>query len=387
MKYIEELEKFVEIITEKFDVSDYFIQNFLDFKQDDYLPSKKKVAVIGDSFYSLYVKAYGLKPIVLNGGSYLTGDDIDMFPQISDPIAKSTIGLLLDKELNLLEECVAVLVVAINDSYKKAIAYLRNMGVNVIQVEPTPYILDKPSFALYKQQLSALNDISKLVFGLFNESTFKNELKDYENAYELMQSDEFIALPTMVKDFFLHVLHTAYDKKEWYKQVESYLQEVPAPQKVPVPVENQVTLMGSPIHLPNYKVYQIFNDLGIVNFENNCMDFPNYYEIDLSGGALKTLSNCFEFQYRNSYRSETLGNVELIEIPEGTNGIIYYLLKGQTSQAYTADRIEEIAIAQGIPYICVETDYTYTDMEQMKIRIEAFHEMLLSNAKKNAIVN
>lgn len=377
MKYIEELEKFVKML-ENQDIPEYFTKQFLDFKQEEFGVGLKKVGIIGDYYYSLYVTSYGMKPVMINGGSYFSGEYTEMFPQISDPIAKSSIGLLLDPEFKLYEELDAILIVAQNDSYKKAITYLKDMGLNVIQVEPIPYIREGIPFALYKQQLMALNDISKLVFGVFKESTFKNELKAYERAYELMQEDSFLALPSVVQTFFNHTLQIVWDKDEWCDQLEEYLQDKPC--EIPFA---QVTIMGSAIHLPNYKLFQIFEDLGITYFDNECQDLPNLGEIDISGGALATLKECFEFQHKNAYAPSTVGEIETIVLPQNSGGIVYYLLKGQVSEAYLADRMEELAIEQGIPFICVETDYTYTDSEQLKIRVEAFYEMLSASAKKS----
>lgn len=378
MKYIEELEKMTKLVAENSDLPDYFNEQFLDFTQENHATNKKKVGIIGDNFYSLYVKAYGLKPILINGGSYFSGENTDMFPQISDPIAKSCIGLLLDEEYKLYEKLDAVLIVALNDNYKKAIAYLKEMDINVIQIEPIPYIKEGVPFELAKQQLMTLNDISKLVFGVFQESTFKKELKLYQRAYLLMQEDTFLALPSIEKAFINYILHTVWDKDEFCDELEEYLED--KTEEIP---QAEVTIIGSAIHLPNSKLFQICLDLGIRYFNSDCVDLPEIGEIELVGGAFSLLKNCIEFQHKNAYIPATIGEVENIVLPNDTGGIIFYLLKGQVSEAYLSDRMEEIAIKQGVPFICVETDYTYTDSEQLKIRVEAFYEMI--NASKKAV--
>lgn len=376
MNYHEELENFLQVMGDEAGIPSYFKEEFLDYKRAN-SPCKKKVGILGDPFYCLYVRAYGLQPVLLTGGSYLTGELSEMFPQISDPIAKSAIGLLLDPEQNYKEELAAVLVVAINDSYKKAIGYLKGMGVNVIQVEPIPYIREGVPFALYRQQLLALNDISKLVFGLFQESVFAKELRAYQQAYDIIAQDRFQALPGLVQAFFTHVLHNAYDKSQWCMEMESYLEG-----KSSEILPTEVILMGSHIHLPNYKIFKVFEDIGIKHFKNYCSPFPKYEEMDFSGGAMGLLKHCFAFQHKNAFVPGTVSQIERVELPDDTRGIVFYLLKGETSEAYMADRMEEIAIAQGVPFICVETDYTYTDLEQTKIRVEAFYEMLSALDKK-----
>lgn len=373
MTYLDEMQNFLDVLNEP-NIPEYFTDDFLNIDKKG-----KKIGIIGDSFYSLYVSAYGLSPVFLPSGSYISGEHAEMFPQISDPIAKSSIGLLLDPENNYKEELDAVLIVAKNDSYKKAIAYLRQMGINIIQVEPLPFICEKLTFSFYKQQIMALNDISKCVFGIFNQAKFNNELKVYEYAYLIMQEDKFLALPSMLQAFFKHILHTTQDKQKWCDEMESYLETVTCEKKAP-----QVTLMGSPIHLPNYKVFKIFNDIGITQFNNECSDFPDFSTLDeYPGGYFK---KALSFQHKTSFNSATVSNIDRMRLPKNTGGIIYYLLKGQTSEAYHAERIENLAIEQGIPFICVETDYTYTDIEQMKIRIEAFYEMLKASKKEKVSV-
>ncbi|MFI3116297.1 MAG: 2-hydroxyacyl-CoA dehydratase family protein [Clostridia bacterium] len=375
MTYLQEMEKFLEVMGDDLKMPSYFTDEFLDIGHEN--EKSKKVGIIGDSFYSLYVRAYGLTPVLLPSGSYISGEYAEMFPQISDPIAKASIGLLLDPENNFKEELDAVIIVAKNDSYKKSIAYLRDMNLAVIQVEPLPFLHEKLSFSFYKQQAMVLNDISKLVFGIFNEATFNKELKEYTRAYEIMEEDSFKTLSTMHQTFFKHVLHVANNKSDWCDELEEFLEDIEVKTFLP-----KVTLMGSSMHLPNYKVFQIFNDIGITHFNNECSDFPNFSEIDTNGGGL--FKKALAFHHKETFNSATVSNIDRMELPTDTGGIVYYLLKGQTSSAYHAERIEELAIEQGVPFICVETDYTYTDSEQMKIRIEAFYEMLKSSSKQKA---
>ncbi len=382
MKYIQEIEKFIHVMNKENEVPEYFTDGLLNFKDRIENSSLKKVGIIGDNYYSLYVRAYGLMPVLLSGGSYYTGENTGhIFPQISDPVAKSAIGLLLDPELDLLKSLDAVLIVIKNDSYKKATAYLKDMGIKVIQVEINPYIVEKVPFNYYKQQLLVINEISKLKLGLFNEKTFKSELKVFESAYEIINSNKWKSLSTMVQNLLIYSLHTTDDKDEWCNEAEVYLEKFEEKELGP-----QILLMGSEVALPNYKVYQIFNDIGIKEFKNECLILPDYSEIDVNSGALNLLGKCLAFQYKNSFSPQTVCAVDRVVFPENTKGIIYYLLKGQVSEAYQAERMEELAIEQGIPFLCIETDYTYTDKEQVRIRVEAFYEMLSSSLNNKANV-
>jgi benzoyl-CoA reductase/2-hydroxyglutaryl-CoA dehydratase subunit BcrC/BadD/HgdB len=58
------------------------------------------------------------------------------------------------------------------------------------------------------------------------------------------------------------------------------------------------------------------------------------------------------------------------------DGIIYHVLKGHIEADFELPRVEALAEELGLPLIRVETDYQQQDVEQLRIRMEAFGEML-----------
>ena len=60
-------------------------------------------------------------------------------------------------------------------------------------------------------------------------------------------------------------------------------------------------------------------------------------------------------------------------------GVIYHVLKGQIEYDFELDRFETMLSTYGIPVFRLETDYQYQDVEQLRIRMEAFSEMLVQN--------
>ena len=58
------------------------------------------------------------------------------------------------------------------------------------------------------------------------------------------------------------------------------------------------------------------------------------------------------------------------------DGIVYHVLKGQIEYDFELPRVEEIAAEYGVPVFRLETDYQQQDVEQLRIRMEAFSEML-----------
>ena len=58
------------------------------------------------------------------------------------------------------------------------------------------------------------------------------------------------------------------------------------------------------------------------------------------------------------------------------------VLKGQIEYDFELERYEKLFAGYGIPVFRLETDYSYQDIEQLRIRLEAFSEMLAQNRYK-----
>ena len=63
-------------------------------------------------------------------------------------------------------------------------------------------------------------------------------------------------------------------------------------------------------------------------------------------------------------------------------GVIFHILKGQIEYDFELERFEAMLSKHNIPVFRLETDYQYQDVEQLRIRMEAFSEMLVQNRYK-----
>lgn len=64
------------------------------------------------------------------------------------------------------------------------------------------------------------------------------------------------------------------------------------------------------------------------------------------------------------------------------DGVIYHVLKGQIEYDFELNRLENIFSELEIPFIRLETDYSPQDVEQLRIRVEAFAEILFQNQRR-----
>jgi len=58
------------------------------------------------------------------------------------------------------------------------------------------------------------------------------------------------------------------------------------------------------------------------------------------------------------------------------DGIIWHILKGQVEYDFELLRAERTLEEMGVCVFRLETDYQYQDIEQLRVRIEAFSELL-----------
>lgn len=259
MEYQEEVGQFTTQLKETEQVPDYFINLFLNGHKVENVPKKKCVGIIGDEFYSLYLRASGLKPIFIQGGSYNTGENVShIFPQISDPVAKSTLGLLMDEELAIYKNIGTLFITATNDSYKKSIPYLKEQNINIIEIEPPSYVEEKMPLSYISHQLGVLNKISKIANTRLSETKLKKELNGCKEAYIFTKTDKWQSLPTLVQDFLLHTLYLEGQKEIWCKEVQTYLES----RALQEHHTHKLLMIGSPLKFPCSKMYEIFSDVG-----------------------------------------------------------------------------------------------------------------------------
>ena len=147
----------------------------------------------------------------------------------------------------------------------------------------------------------------------------------------------------------------------------------------------RILLTGSPIVFPNMKIPLLIEEMGgIVAGDETCMGERGLYDppviTDNSfDGMMRALANrslrpcpcpTFADNTQRIYRLKQL-------IRDGQiQGVIYHVLRGCLVYDFEYRRIEEELRKLGIPVIRLESDYNEEDVEQLRIRIEAFIELI-----------
>ena len=147
----------------------------------------------------------------------------------------------------------------------------------------------------------------------------------------------------------------------------------------------RILLTGSPIYFPNYKIPFLIEDAGLSI--RSCLDVSTIRQEELmSAKSLRTTAQAVHALAASSLAhdasaaytcNDALRAAIYREIRSGhIDGIIFHILKGQIEYDFEMTRMEEMFEYYDIPVFRLETDYQDHDIEQLRIRLEAFREML-----------
>lgn len=355
---------------------DYFYKVWNDFWSQGPQPDKPVIAITDVGVPEIYIRASGANPLYLFGGSYFTDKYTEeVFPQISDPVVKSACSMLFSGQFSNTRLAAVVMPIR-NASARKALPYLRDAGYTVIPVEEEPFLSKHASKQFVSAQMDFLLELQKITHCSITPGKLYMAAERITKAHKVLQKLDAANMPALAKSFVHQTYYMVADLEDWIHEVELLSGRNGPAQKKPV----HLLLTGSPIYFPNSKVPLILQSLGITEYENHCgVPKPVNYESALNSGNRKGkafLGLLHEFHYQSVRNNIT----HTFHIPKtdykNSSGVIYHLLKGQLMYAYEAEQAEKFCIRDGTPFVCVETDYTDADTEQIKIRLEAFSELL-----------
>ena len=145
-------------------------------------------------------------------------------------------------------------------------------------------------------------------------------------------------------------------------------------------------LLGSPAVFPNYKVPQLISAAGMrLAAAADSLSLEADLALPKDAGRLsldRLLSHIARVHLQTTSTGARVSNDGLysyfryLKERYRPDGIVCHILKGQIEFDFELPRIEKAAEKAGIPVFRLETDYQYQDMEQLRIRMEAFGEML-----------
>lgn len=341
------------------------------------------------------VYAAGARPLKLCSGNYVGfqfGDDVA--PRDACPLVKAVLGNNLIGSNGLYDTCDMYIVPITCDCKKKMASMLakhKETWPMYVPINKT----DDEAMDTYVRELRAMTAKIEAKTGknvtrqaLSHQIAVMGEVqREIRRFTELKGNPQLLIRGTHA----MAVLNTqAYDDMEhWLGQLKLLNDELElrlsnqqflTRKKLP-----RILVTGSPITFPNMKLPLLIEEMGgLVVADETCigdrgMSDPTAVCEDSLGGYYRALANryvaacsCPIF----SDNAQRMARLEQMIKDQQVDGIIYHVLRGCLVYDYEFQQVEQYFTEKGIPVIRVESDYNEEDVEQLRIRIEAFIEMI-----------
>ena len=393
---------------------DYFIgRTYWYFKENKKKVISPKVVIIGTSIPEEIFFAAGITPYWILGGSLcMTEHSSELTPRDTDPVSRSVLGYIESQKVADFSQSLFI-IPSSSDSMRKIAYQLKTEGKKIYMVDIPP---QKEDPMVWSKCAEVMNELCETICN----HTGRNFSRRKYNAAADMVDEARLQLARFLKRTRLYpgivssrarmlVQNSYYYSgrlNEWSRELEKLNDEIKKLSGFASRISNtrelfedtcdlkkiicekttpKVLLVGSPIYFPNYKVPKLIEDAGLELCEM----------IDSSTQKLKRKTYKAEGKrkkelifglarswYRNDCSSAFVINHSLLENLKKSidnlkpNGVICHVLKGQIEYDFELQRMEKTLEEMDIPVFRLETDYKYNDIEQLRIRMEAFSEML-----------
>lgn len=346
----------------------------------DFAENQSDLVVLGTGIPEELVLVSGKMPYWVLGGSrasILWSDNL--VPRDTDPVSRSGLGSVLSGfAANAL-----ILIPLVNDSTRKLAYILKSKGFKV-QTCHFPPVKDKQTYLEWRRQYERCREAVAL--HLKKPMTKRALQKSKEQI--LMTKKQIQDFMTVSRDrlsgvcrmFVLGSYYCAKDLAEWRFHLQKLTARLKKEPRNRTEEKSKVLLLGSPVYFPNYKVPFVIEEAGLTLCGQ--ADYTTLSIQGFSGAERLREENAADVFYKNDTSPAYVKNdalyrrIEKLLMEQKIDGVVYHVLKGQIEYDFELGRFEELFEKLDIPLFRLETDYNYQDIEQLRIRLEAFSEIL-----------
>ena len=354
------------------------------------------VVLIGTAVPEEIVIASSAKPYWIIGGSLgSTAWSDDLVPRDTDPVSRSVYGYIKRPEGANFSDSLFVIPL-VNDSMRKLAYDLKSAGRNICLIDVPPDRNDKNAAEKYTAQLKLMCEaVSEKTKVRATRSSIVSAMKTVSTARSTMRRFLRISkgrtdiITDTARQFVLNSYYMSPSPEEWAYHTECLIREIEysiSRTKKGSLAHPSVMLLGSPALFPNYKVPFLVSDCGLEISEAidylSMKSFVTYSRKALWGSCDRLIRNIASTWFRYDSSPAYVKNDAMFDYVswlvqnEKIEGVIYHVLKGQIEYDFELERFEAMLSEYGVPVFRLETDYQYQDVEQLRIRLEAFSEML-----------
>lgn len=340
--------------------------------------------------------AAGADRIILCGGKNETISVAEEYlPRNLCPLVKSSFGSIVNKGCLGIKSCphfnLVDLVVAENtcDSKKKMyellVDYIPTYVIDLPQKPDSPEALNYFLAELnkFKGAMEQLTGIRITDEQLNREIKSSNETRKlFSRLYELRKKDPpaisgLSMLKILQKQYFLSPDELKKALKMLIREVEQEKEDKKLVNRERMP---RIMVSGCPMAGGNTKVPDIIESKGgIIVAEESCTGTRSFWDlVDEEKDPMLALAERY-IKIPCSCMSPNDRRIEnILELAREFNidGVVYYTLQfchGFNIEKY---KVQQALKKEGVPMLAIETDYGYSDVEQIGLRVDAFLEML-----------
>lgn len=361
-----------------------------------------EVLVLGPGIPEALLRAFHIHYRCLLGGSHImTAWSDELVPRDTDPVSRSILGSIFAPEGARFAGSLFIIPVS-SDSMRKIAYLLKEEGRRVFTLDVPPDHADPRSIAMWEKQLVRMMEAiaahtrRRISHRKIRDAVRCISLARYQMREFLREENRPDVRHTITGSGKLLIQNSYYfadDLDNWGKQLQILRQETGVlrgdAHKTAEPKRAgdhpRILLTGSPIYFPNYKIPFLIEDAGLSI--RSCLDVSTIRQEELmSAKSLRTTAQAVHALAASSLAhdasaaytcNDALRAAIYREIRSGQiDGIIFHILKGQIEYDFEMTRMEEMFEYYDIPVFRLETDYQDHDIEQLRIRLEAFREML-----------
>ena len=368
---------------------------FFDLMKRYYSPemltqSKPKIIVLGTDFPGEIIHALTGQPPywIIGGNNAFTAASDEEVPRDTDPVTRAALGQLLVMEQA--KDTALVIVPCSSDAQRKTAWYLRDHGWKTVTVW-IPAVKDEMTHKAFLAELDhTIRTICRHVgkrytaFALNRSAQYMNTIRADIHAFLDAAAGNETAMPGALRMAVLDSFFMASDLKAWHTHLKALTAAIGQGGRSEHP---RILLIGSPVYYPNFKIPNLLSDAGVEicgSIDSRSGQYEGASDHDVHRGIAALAHFYFEHDSSSAFvRNQALMDAIRHYVEETEpDGIIWHVLKGQIEYDFELNRCEQYFEEMDLPVIRLETDYQYQDVEQLRIRIEAFSELLTQKKKE-----
>nr|WP_302598098.1 2-hydroxyacyl-CoA dehydratase family protein [uncultured Cellulosilyticum sp.] len=362
---------------------------FVELKEDETEYIGSYCVMIPDEI----IYGFGYTPLRLcasHSTAALVGDDI--VPRDACPVVKASVAFNYMNIMPMYKQCKCAIVPMTCDAKRKSAELL----AQYMPIIPMPFYAAKNNMT-FEQNVYDLKGLIQTIGQMTGKRfSHKNLLNAYreinfaqQQAYVLYNYLQMENPPVEGATVMMVLNSFCYAKPlEWAEKVAELNREIKAHLAVRQERKNKkprVFIAGSPISFPNYKAPFLLEELGAqIVGDESCLSGRLLYDpVMPKDESEESMMRALAARYVAACTCPVFDDVEdrqtaLMEKVRNAKaeGIIYHVLRGCTPYDFELPMIEKVAREYDIPLLRIETDFSSEDVEQVKIRFEAFVEMI-----------